>query len=102
MLFFGEGQLREKKRGLPSAGKGSGPSIKASLQKTKIREAVVKLRTPVWCRPKALRCLSQLRISGVSAGAWHLRRVSSFGVREGMSAFGDSRFEARYARLIMV
>ncbi|CAB4285986.1 unnamed protein product [Prunus armeniaca] len=48
-------------RGLPSAGKGSGPSIKANLQKTKIREAVVKLRVPVWCRPKALRCLSQLR-----------------------------------------
>ncbi|CAL2236002.1 unnamed protein product [Prunus armeniaca] len=46
---------------LPSAGKGSGPSIKASLQKTKIGEAVVKLRAPVWCRPKTLRCLSQLR-----------------------------------------
>ncbi|CAL2260073.1 unnamed protein product [Prunus armeniaca] len=86
--------------------------MKASLQKTKIREAVVKLRAPVWCRPKALRCLSQLRrvtfaeevkvggwcrfpmwdfvqvaaVSGVSAGAWHLGRVSSFGMREGVSA----------------
>ncbi|CAL8155838.1 unnamed protein product [Prunus armeniaca] len=51
-----------------------------------MREAVVKLRAPVWCRPKALRCLSQLRMSGVSAGAWHLGRVSSFGKREGVSA----------------
>ncbi|CAL9010051.1 unnamed protein product, partial [Prunus brigantina] len=66
--------------------KGSGPSIKASLQKTKIGEAVVKLQTPVWCQPKALRCLSQLRISGASAGAWHLGRVSSFGRGEGVSA----------------
>ncbi|CAL8174624.1 unnamed protein product [Prunus armeniaca] len=39
---------------------------------------------------------------GASAGAWHLRRVSSLGMREGMSAFGVSRFEAGYARLIMV
>ncbi|CAL2239458.1 unnamed protein product [Prunus armeniaca] len=69
-----------------NSGKGSGPSIKASLQKTKIGETVVKLRAPVWCRPKALRCLSQLRRSGVSAGAWHLGRVSSFGKREGVSA----------------
>ncbi|CAL9017379.1 unnamed protein product, partial [Prunus brigantina] len=66
--------------------KGSGPSIKVSLQKTKIGEAVVKLRTPVWCRPKALRCLSKLRQSGFSAGAWHLGRVSSFGRGEGVSA----------------
>ncbi|CAL8997920.1 unnamed protein product [Prunus brigantina] len=84
MPFLGEGQLREKGN-LPS-GKGSGPSIKASPQKTKIGEAVVKLRTPVWCRPKAIRCLSQLRMSGVSTGAWHLGRASSFGRGEGVSA----------------
>ncbi|CAL9025919.1 unnamed protein product [Prunus brigantina] len=34
MLFFEEGKLREK-GDLPSEGKGSGPSIKASLHKTK-------------------------------------------------------------------
>ncbi|CAL2239903.1 unnamed protein product [Prunus armeniaca] len=28
----------------------------------KVGEAIVKLRTPVWCRAKALQCLSQLRI----------------------------------------
>ncbi|CAL2255003.1 unnamed protein product [Prunus armeniaca] len=57
-----------------TGGKGSGPSIKASLQKTKIGEAVVKLRAPVWCRPKALRCLSQLRrvtfAEEVKVGGW--------------------------------
>ncbi|CAL8114585.1 unnamed protein product [Prunus armeniaca] len=73
MLFFGEGQLREK-GGLSLAGKESGPPMKASLQKTKIREAVVKLRAPVWCRPKALRCSSQLRrvtfAEEVKVGGW--------------------------------
>ncbi|CAL2261660.1 unnamed protein product [Prunus armeniaca] len=99
----------DAKRPSQRTGKGSGTSIKASLQKTKIGEAVVKLRAPVWCRPKALRCLSQLRrevkvggwcrfpmwdfvkvaaVSRVSAGAWHLGRVSSFGRREGVSALG--------------
>ncbi|KAI5348614.1 hypothetical protein L3X38_001501 [Prunus dulcis] len=35
--------------------------------KDKVVEAIVKLRTPVWCRPKALRCLSQLQVvSGTS------------------------------------
>ncbi|CAL9002472.1 unnamed protein product [Prunus brigantina] len=57
MLFLG-GQLRKEwtvfSRGRcgPSAGFGPGED--------KIGKAVVKLQTPVWCRPKALRCLSQL------------------------------------------
>ncbi|CAL2238161.1 unnamed protein product [Prunus armeniaca] len=58
MLFFGEGQLRD--RGLSLAREGSGPSVKGWPAEDKTGEAVVKLRTPVWCRPKALRCLSQL------------------------------------------
>ncbi|CAL8150900.1 unnamed protein product [Prunus armeniaca] len=41
MLFFGEGQLRDR------------------------GEAVVKLRTPVWCRPKALRCLVTVKVGGL-------------------------------------
>ncbi|CAL8108458.1 unnamed protein product [Prunus armeniaca] len=57
-----------------SGGKGSGPSIKASLQKTKIGEAVVKLRAPVWCLPKVLRCLSQLR-RGSESGSREFRQV---------------------------
>ncbi|CAL9012477.1 unnamed protein product, partial [Prunus brigantina] len=36
-------------------------------------EAVVKLRTPVWCRPKALRCLS-VTSSRVREGASKLRK----------------------------
>ncbi|CAL2252431.1 unnamed protein product [Prunus armeniaca] len=39
-----------------------------------MEEAVVKLRTPVWCQPKALRCLSQLRritfAEEVKVGGW--------------------------------
>ncbi|CAL2230666.1 unnamed protein product [Prunus armeniaca] len=51
-------------------------SKKASLQKTKIGEAVVKLRTPVWCRPKALRCLSQLGVVTIAKfGSSELRQV---------------------------
>ncbi|CAL9020798.1 unnamed protein product [Prunus brigantina] len=38
---------------------------------------------------------------GASIGAWHLRRVSSFGMREDVSAFCVSRFEVGYAWLIM-
>ncbi|CAL2254416.1 unnamed protein product [Prunus armeniaca] len=61
--------LDEVERILTSERKGPGPSIKTSLQKTKIGEAVVKLWTQ----------------SGVLAGAWHLGRVSSFGRGEGVS-----------------
>ncbi|KAI5333125.1 hypothetical protein L3X38_023255 [Prunus dulcis] len=62
-------------------------------------EAIVKLRTPVWCRQKALRCLSQLevkvgglhkvsmwdfvqvvvvatRVLEIRFGNWELRQVS--------------------------
>ncbi|KAI5337292.1 hypothetical protein L3X38_016563 [Prunus dulcis] len=51
-------------------------------------EAIVKLRTPVWCWPKALRCLSQLQVDfvqvvvvathilGIRFGSWELRQVS--------------------------
>ncbi|CAL2246371.1 unnamed protein product [Prunus armeniaca] len=39
---------------------------------------------------------------GASAGAWHLGRISSFDRREGVFAFGASRFDAGHARLIMV
>ncbi|CAB4294431.1 unnamed protein product [Prunus armeniaca] len=66
--------------GLSSAG--------AEPAEDQVGEAVVKLRTSVWCRPKALRCLSQLRgvrQLGASAGVWHLGRVSAFGRGEGMS-----------------
>ncbi|CAL2276453.1 unnamed protein product [Prunus armeniaca] len=56
----------------------------------KVGEAIVKLRTPVWCLPKALRCLSlavcELRQSGASVGVWHLRRMSFFSMGEGVSA----------------
>ena len=58
MPFFGEGQLRD--RGLSLVRDGPGPSIKGEPAEDKTGEAVVKLRTLVWCLPKALRCLSQL------------------------------------------
>ncbi|CAL8992819.1 unnamed protein product, partial [Prunus brigantina] len=56
----------------------------------KVREAVVKLRTPVWCRPKALRYLISMwdfvRQSGASAGGCRFGRAFSFGEEEGVSA----------------
>ncbi|CAL9012304.1 unnamed protein product [Prunus brigantina] len=69
MLFLGEGQLRD--RGLSLAKEGHGPSIKGEPAEDKTGEAVVKLRTPVWCRPKALRCLSQLGIVTFKGGGLH-------------------------------
>ncbi|CAL2267157.1 unnamed protein product [Prunus armeniaca] len=115
----------EKNGDLPSTENGSRPSIKASLQRTKIRDAVVKLRTPVWgvkvegwyrfpmwdfvqvvavvtlVMESGFGNLGALAV-GASVGVWHLGRVSSFGMGEGVSAFGASCFEAGYARLIMV
>ncbi|CAL9004806.1 unnamed protein product [Prunus brigantina] len=64
MLFFGDGQLRD--RGLSLAREGPGPTIKGEPAEDKTGETVVKLQTPVWCRPKALRCLSQLGIGSKS------------------------------------
>ncbi|CAL2238165.1 unnamed protein product [Prunus armeniaca] len=113
MLFFGEGQLRD--RGLSLAREGPGPSVDGWPAEDKTGEAVVKLRTPVWCRPKALRCLSQLGVVtiakevkvgglhkvpvwdfvqvavmmarfGASAGGCPFGRASPFGREEGMSA----------------
>ncbi|KAI5335983.1 hypothetical protein L3X38_026117 [Prunus dulcis] len=64
----------------------------------RVGEAIVKLQTPVWCRPKALRCLSQevkvgalhkvpmwdfvqvvvvaTRVLEIRFGSWELRQVS--------------------------
>ncbi|CAL8115977.1 unnamed protein product [Prunus armeniaca] len=131
MLFFGEGQLRD--RGLSLAREGPGPSVDGWPAEDKTGEAVVKLRTPVWCRPKALRCLSQLggsksrrfaQSSGVglcasccddgtcllflglavrSFGRWlSLRKSISLWQGRRHVCLGVSHFGARHAWLIMI
>ena len=42
--------------------KRCGPLVFGDPAEDNEEEAVVKLRTPVWCLPKALRCLSQLYV----------------------------------------
>ncbi|CAL2273328.1 unnamed protein product [Prunus armeniaca] len=80
------------------SGKGSGPLIKASLQKTKIEEAVVKLWAPVWCRPKALRCLSQLRRGSESWRCLAPRKSVFLRQERRRVCLGASCFETGYAR----
>ncbi|KAI5316668.1 hypothetical protein L3X38_036375 [Prunus dulcis] len=111
-------------------GKGLRPLVKRVGEEPaedKVEEAVVKLRTPVWCRPKALRCLSLAFGSfGRCLAPWkcvflrHGRRRGCLGasrfdagsarprncvfLRHGRrrGCLGASRFDAGSARFIMV
>ncbi|CAL2239277.1 unnamed protein product [Prunus armeniaca] len=76
------------------------------------------LRTPMWCRPKALRSLSQLRVvplaEEVKVGGlcrfpmWDFVQVATVVTRvmeirgRRRVCLGASCFEARYAQLLMV
>ncbi|CAL8094218.1 unnamed protein product [Prunus armeniaca] len=69
------------------------PSVREEPAEDKVGEAVVKLQTPMWCRSKALRYLSQL-----SVGSESERFAQSFDAGICASRFGDDTCLGDYVR----
>ncbi|CAL8157514.1 unnamed protein product [Prunus armeniaca] len=68
-----KGMSKEREVDSLQQGRRRGPSAREELAEDKVGEAIVKLQTSVWCRPKALRCLSS---AIESFGSRELRQVA--------------------------